>query len=170
MSLVLVLGGMAFLPVVAADSFPASLADISVPVTDVLRASGSGGGNKDAPVSFWCCSMVQGKHSTLLFAQASIKQKPSDGDISITAGTVGITVLARSYDGTTWSNMTAVPWSVDPKRTITYPSQAVSTLSGTVVVFSTPSYDTHGYHPIGPNNTALSYVTKSTDDENNKDP
>ena len=146
-------------------SIPASLADLSVPVADVLRASGRGGGGRDAPVSFWCCSMVQGRRSTLLFAQASVKQKLSgEGRAAITEGTVGITVLARSSDGVTWSNMTAVPWSVDPKRAITYPQQAVSTLSGDVVVFSTPGFDGHGYHPIGPNNTALSYITKSTDD------
>ena len=50
------------------------------------------------------------------------------------------------------------------RRTITFPSQAVSTLSGAVVVFTTPGNDGHGYHPIGPNDTALSFITKSTDD------
>ena len=147
----------------AAVAAPASLADISVPVADVLRASGPGGGGRNAPVSFWCCSMVQGKRSTLLFAQASVKQKLADSRGAITEGTVGITVLARSTDGETWSNMTAVPWSVAPQRAITYPSQAVSTLSGAVVVITTPGNDAHGYHPIGPNNTALSFITKSTD-------
>ena len=163
MTLLLPLLALVDLASAAAVAAPASLADISVPVADVLRASGPGGGGKNAPVSFWCCSMVQGKRSTLLFAQASVKQKLADSRGAITEGTVGITVLARSTDGETWSNMTAVPWSVDPQRTITYPSQAVSTLSGAVVVFTTPGNDGHGYHPIGPNNTALSFITKSTD-------
>eukprot|EP01043_Picozoa_sp_COSAG02_P095567 COSAG02_NODE_31916_length_525_cov_0.854460_1_plen_135_part_10 len=94
---------------VAATGGRAALAGLSVPVSDVFRASGPGGGGKDAPVSFWCCSMVQGKHNTLLFAQASVKQKPPRSRAAITEGYVGITVMAKSSDsGATWSNMTAV--------------------------------------------------------------
>ena len=151
-----------FSRVVDAGTYGHPLADISVLVADVFRASGPGGGGSHAPVSYWCCSMVQSKRSTLLIAQANVKQKSRT---AITAGYVGITVMARSADGgANWSNMTAVPWSVDPKRTITYPSQAVATLSGATVVFSTPGADGHGYYPVGKNNTAHSYITRSTDD------